>query len=65
VTRPLPVHTSTVKKSLAASTFQCALRKVDQDVRRLRSGDGSIPLRFNTLAIVPRPTLWSRLANAP
>jgi hypothetical protein len=44
-------------RSLAASTFQCALRKVDHGVRLLRSGDGSIPLRFNTLAIVPRPTL--------
>jgi hypothetical protein len=36
--------------------FQCALRKVDHDVRLLRSGDGSIPLRFSTLAIVARPT---------
>ena len=53
----MAVQTSTVKKSLAASTFQWALRKVDHVVRLLRSGDGSIPLRFKTLAIVPRPTL--------
>ena len=33
--------------------------------RLLRSGAGSMPLRFNTLAIVPRATLWLRLANAP
>jgi hypothetical protein len=54
---PLPVHTSTVRKSLAAKTFQCAFRKVDHDVRRLRSGEGSMPLRFSTLATVPRPIL--------
>jgi len=31
----------------------------------LRAGDGSIPLRFYTLATVPRLTLRLRLANAP
>ena len=57
MTSPLPVQISTVKKSQAANTFQCALRDVDHGVRWLRPGEGSMPLRFNTLAIVPRPTL--------
>ena len=52
------------QKSLAASTFQCVLRNAHLGVRRLRAGDDSMPLRFNTLATVPRPTLWLRLANA-
>src|ERR1700720_238760 len=54
---PAPPYFYRFKKSLAASTFQCVLRKVDHRVRLLRSGDRSMPLRFNTLAIVPRPTL--------
>jgi hypothetical protein len=31
----------------STNTFQCAFRNVDHDVRWLRSGDGSMPLRFN------------------
>jgi len=51
------IQTSTVRKPLAANTFQCAFKKVDHVVRLLLSGEGSTPLRFSTLAIVPRPTL--------
>ena len=65
VTSPLTVHTSTVKKSLAAKTFQFARKNVDQVVCLLRSGAGAMPLRFSTLDIVPRATLWLRFANAP
>jgi hypothetical protein len=53
------------KKVLAAKTFQWAFKNVDQVVRLLRSGAGSMPLRFNTLPTVPRPTWCLRLANAP
>ena len=42
-TKPPLVQTSTVVKSIAAKTSQCALIKVIQDVRRFRSGAGSIP----------------------
>ena len=36
---------------------------VDHDVRLLRTGDGSMPLRFNPLAIVPRPTLVTQIGQ--
>jgi hypothetical protein len=65
VTKPLIVQTSTLKKSLAAKTFQCAFRKVDHVVRWLRSGAGSIPLRFKTFAMVPLPTVCLTFAGAP
>ena len=65
VTKPLIVHTSTLKKSLAAKTFQCAFRKVDHVVRLLCSGAGSMPLRFKTFATVPLPTVCFRFASAP
>jgi hypothetical protein len=65
VTKPLIVHTSTLKQSLAAKSFQCAFRKVDQVVRLLRSGAGSMPLRFKTFATVPLATVCFRFANAP
>ena len=40
------------QRRLAASTSQCVFRNVDQIVCRCRSGAGSIPLAFNTLARV-------------
>ncbi len=65
VTKRLSIHTSTLKKSLAAKTFQCAFRKVDHVVRLLRSGAGSMPLRFKMFATVPLPTVCFGFANAP
>jgi hypothetical protein len=53
---PLQVHTSTVKKSAAASTSQCVFKNSCQVVRRWRSGAGSIPCCLRMFAIVPRAT---------
>jgi hypothetical protein len=50
-------HTSAVKKSLAASVFQIALKNVDHFVCLRLSGAGWIALRLDTFATVPRPTL--------
>ena len=46
-------------------TCQCAFKKVDQRVGLVRSGDGSIPLRFSTFATVPRPTWCPTFERAP
>ncbi len=56
VLRPRGPHTSTVKKSAAASTFQWALRNWLHVVRLPRSGAGSIPFFSKMLLIVVRPT---------
>jgi hypothetical protein len=63
--RLIGVHTSTLQKSLAARIFQCAFRNFDHRVCFPRFGAGSMPFAFSTLAVVPRPTSWFRLANAP
>ena len=50
MTKPRFVHTSTVKKTVAAITPACDLRKVDHDVGR--SGLVAMPLCFRVVAIV-------------
>src|SRR5215472_5750024 len=46
---PLAVQTSIVKKSAATIISQCCARNSFQVVLRLRSGAGSMPLRFQNV----------------
>ena len=62
---PLAVQTSIVKKSAATINSQCCVRNSFQVVLRLRSGAGSMPLRFRMLATVPRARLCPRFDSAP
>ena len=53
-TSPRVVHTSTVKKSVAAMTSACDFKKVRHDIGR--SGAGRMPLSFSVFAMVDRAT---------
>jgi len=55
VFNPLKVHTSVVKKSVAAICPQWAWRKAFHDEGR--SGAGLMPFAFRTLAIVVEATV--------
>src|SRR5215472_1166272 len=65
VTKPLRVKTSTVNKSVPATTSMWARMKSRQRVVCLRCGAGAMPLRLRTLLTVWSETLCPRLASAP
>jgi hypothetical protein len=51
------ITASTVKKSIPTITPRCALMNVAHDIRRPRSGAGSMPCSCKMRLIVFRPTL--------
>ena len=57
--------TSTVKKSVAATVSQWAVRNVRQGVRSPLSGAGSMPCSRRIFAMVLLATVWSRFERAP
>jgi hypothetical protein len=63
VTNPRHVQTSVVKKSAAATAFQCARRNVCHDVGR--AGTGDTPCVLSIRAIVERPTRCPTFVRAP
>ena len=56
--------TSTVKKSVAATVSQWAVRNVPHGVRLPLSGAGSMPCSRRILAMVLLATVWPRFERA-